>query len=173
MEARCHSVFFGRKKAGPQKTGQGSQRFPRILRNFWGSAGRFCRKFHIVKSLLKRGSAEPLQNFGSQAQLFTAANLLPYLCIHMCVRVVLQPLIVCLVHKYPGVSSQPCLNQTAQKRGSTVSPPSHLNLARKSILRAPRTNTLSGSWDLFLGAVVVDHSCSEVFKQTGSSLRGA
>ena len=42
-----------------QKTGLGSQRFPRILRNLWGSAGRFCRMFHIAESLLKKGSAEP------------------------------------------------------------------------------------------------------------------
>ena len=35
--------------------GPGSQRF----RTFWGSAGRFCRTFHIAKSLLKEGAAEP------------------------------------------------------------------------------------------------------------------
>ena len=48
-----------RKKAGPRKTGPGSQRFPRILRNLWGSGGRFRRTFHLAKSFLKRGSVAP------------------------------------------------------------------------------------------------------------------
>ena len=51
-------------KNGPQKMGPRSQSFPRILWNLWGSAGRFCRTFHRVKSLSKKvprkqkGSAE-------------------------------------------------------------------------------------------------------------------
>ena len=48
---------IGTKAAGP--TGLGSQRFLRILQNPWGSAGRFCKTLHIVKSFLKKGSAEP------------------------------------------------------------------------------------------------------------------
>ena len=50
---------WGGKEAGPQKTGLGSQSFPRILRNLCGSAGRFCRTFDTIESLSKRGSAEP------------------------------------------------------------------------------------------------------------------
>ena len=47
------------KDANPQNTGPGSQRFSRILQNLWSSAApRFCRTFHIIKSLLKEGSAE-------------------------------------------------------------------------------------------------------------------
>ena len=57
--ARLKSSILGGKKAGPQKTGLGSPKFPRIVRNLWGSAGRFCRTFHMVESLLKKGSAEP------------------------------------------------------------------------------------------------------------------
>ena len=56
---------MGGQKAGPQKTGPGSQRFPRILRNLWGSAGRFCRTFCIAKKPVEdrflqnpKGSAE-------------------------------------------------------------------------------------------------------------------
>ena len=39
------SSNMGVKEAGPEKTGPGSQRFPKILRNLLGSAGRFCRAF--------------------------------------------------------------------------------------------------------------------------------
>ena len=49
---------MGGIKAGPQKAGLGSLRFPRILRKLWCFGGRFCRMFHIVKGLLKKGSAE-------------------------------------------------------------------------------------------------------------------
>ena len=34
-------------------------RIPRLLRNLWGSAGRFRETFRIVKSLSKKDSAEP------------------------------------------------------------------------------------------------------------------
>ena len=53
--------LLGGKNSGPQRTGPGSQRLPRILQHLWGSgsAGRFCRTFHTVKNLLKKGSAAP------------------------------------------------------------------------------------------------------------------
>ena len=56
----------------------GSQMFPRILRNLWGSVGRFFGTLHIVTGFLKKGSAEPpkvLRNFGSQARLFRPCKL--------------------------------------------------------------------------------------------------
>ena len=66
-----------KKKPGPQKTGRGSQRFPRNLRNLSGSPGRFCRTFHIVKTLLKKGSAEPLGTLGSKPSFSGPANSSP------------------------------------------------------------------------------------------------
>ena len=49
----------GRQGTCPQKTGPGSPLLPRILRNLWGCAGRFRRRPHMVKSLLKKSFAEP------------------------------------------------------------------------------------------------------------------
>ena len=70
----CFCAFFlpeqgathRKKKVGPQKTGPGSRRFPRILRNLWGSAGRFCKP---VEARFCR-TFGVLQNFWSQAQIF-------------------------------------------------------------------------------------------------------
>ena len=44
---------------------------PRILRNPWGSTGRFCGRFHTIKveEALYR-TPKVLENFGSQAQPF-------------------------------------------------------------------------------------------------------
>ena len=71
-------IHHGRKESRPQKTGPGSQRFLRILWNLWGSAGSFCRTFHIVKNMLKKGSAEPqrfCRTLGVKPQLFKPCNL--------------------------------------------------------------------------------------------------
>ena len=47
----CDSVFdpWGGREAGP-KHRSGLPLLPRILRHLWGSVGRFCGRFHIVKS---------------------------------------------------------------------------------------------------------------------------
>ena len=65
------------KEAGPQKTGLGSQRFPRILLNLWGSAGRFCGTFHIIKNLLKKGSWGSAELWESNPAFQALQSLLP------------------------------------------------------------------------------------------------
>ena len=68
------------EEAGPQKTGPGFHPLLRILRNLCGSAGRFCERFHIVKSLFKKSSAEPqrfCRTLGAKPSLSDPANSFP------------------------------------------------------------------------------------------------
>ena len=58
LESR-DALHLGGKEAGPRKNGSMLPPPSRILWNLWCSAGRFCRRFHILESPLKNPYTEP------------------------------------------------------------------------------------------------------------------